>query len=322
MQLEGALVDNRTPPEYKMMSRALAEAQPGVTKFNPLSKIIAHDDFNTGAHGWVQLSGNYNGAGDLDSLEPQMSDFRPPQLSSCNFYDVGTHGAVSGTYALKLATRPVKGHTATAIRRLTMPTKGRVQLEAYFTYKSEARALDPDNAPPGDWDGNYHPSEDLFGAFTLGSDMDDGTRYHCVARYMNTTFDNKPDRRWYAPNVVEPTGKERFDGKVNYSKLDDFTSPDPNSWKPFSEPLDLCNNEVPTKVNWHYLRWQFDLATRTNVELQINDTIYDTSMVEVPLYTEKYRALNGLLNFYFSVRTHANVRNFLYIDSALISIDW
>lgn len=303
------------------MRRAVAEAAPGVSKFKPLSRIIAHDDFNSGTHGWTQLSGNYDAEGDLDSVEPQMSDFRPPQLSSCNFFDVGTHGAVSGTYALKMATRPQKGHTATAIRRLTMPVQGLVQLEAYFTYKAEARSPGIGNTGR-EWDGNYHPSEDLFGCFTLGSDMDDGTRYHCVARYMNTTMDNQPDRRWYAPTVTEPTGKERFDGKVAYDKLDDFTAPDPNDWKAFSDPQDLCFNEVPTKINWHYLRWQFDTRTRTNVELQVNDVVYDTSTVPVPLYTEKYRALNGLLNFYFSVRTHADVRNFLYVDSALVSIDW
>lgn len=309
-------------PTVQDLTRALAQSAPGITKFNPLGRIIAHDDFNSGTHGWTQLSGNYNSAGDLSSIEPQMSDFRPPQLSSCNFFDVGTHGAVSGTYALKLATRPVKGHTATAIRRLTMPIRGKVQLEAYFTYKSEARTGNTETGTEDRWDGNYHPSEDEFGCFTLGSDMDDGTRYHCVARYMNTDMSNEPVRQWYAPTVTEPTGKERFDGKVAHTKLDDFTAPDPSDWQPFGEPQELCNNEVPTKINWHYLRWQFDTESRTNVELQVNDRVYDTSTVAVPLYTEKYRALNGLLNFYFSVRTHCNVRNFLYIDSALISIDW
>ena len=34
-------------------------------------------------------------------------------------------------------------------------------------------------------------------------------------------------------------------------------------------------NEVPTKVNWHYLRWVIDTEARRNVELQLNDQIMD-----------------------------------------------
>lgn len=312
------------PTIGEQVGEALVRRDLRLSRFNPLPRILTYDDFNTGAHGWVELHGNYDARGDLDTVEPQMSDFRPPQLSSCTFFDVGTHGAVTGTYALKLATRPVRGHTATAIRRLTMSGRGRVQLETYFTYKAEANAAlsDAELAAFREWDGNFHPSEDQFGCFTLGSDMDDGTRYHSVARYLNTDFDNRPQRQWYAPTVTEPTGKERFDGKVAHTKLDDFTAPNPDDWKPFGEPQDLCYNEVPTKINWHYLRWQFDTSTRTNVELQVNERTFDLRGVPIPLYEEKYRALNGLLNLYLSVRTHANVRNFLYLDSVVISVDW
>ena len=35
----------------------------------------------------------------------------------------------------------------------------------------------------------------------------------------------------------------------------------------------LCSNEIPTKINWHYLRWRFDLQARRNVELQVNDRV-------------------------------------------------
>jgi hypothetical protein len=30
-----------------------------------------------------------------------MRDMRPPQISSCSFFDIGTHGSVDGTYALR-----------------------------------------------------------------------------------------------------------------------------------------------------------------------------------------------------------------------------
>jgi hypothetical protein len=42
----------------------------------------------------------------------------------------------------------------------------------------------------------------------------------------------------------------------------------------------------------------------------------------VPAYDERYGSLQDLLNFYVSVRTHTNVRNFLYLDAVVISVDW
>lgn len=307
--------------------QAIVAADPRLSRFNPLPRILTYDDFNTGTHGWTELIGNHNGEGSLDVIDDHMRDFRPPQLSSCTFFDVGTHGAMSGTYALKLATRPISGHTAVAIRRLTMASRGRVQLEAYFTYKTEAASEENQAASQpgaGIWDGNVHPSEQQFGAFTLGSDLcdPDGVRYHAVVRYQNTDLDNQFTRQWMYPVVPEPTPREHWEGKANLQYGDDFTAPNPEDWKPFGEPQVLCYNEVPTKVNWHYLRWQIDTGTRTNVELQVNDRTYGIRKLPVPPYGERYEALENLLNFYVSVRTHTNVRNFLFLDSALISVDW
>lgn len=76
----------RQDEQRTMLRRALSEAAPGVTKFNPLSRITAHDDFNSGTHGWVQLSGNYDAEGNLDSMEPQMSDFRPPLFGAFSLH--------------------------------------------------------------------------------------------------------------------------------------------------------------------------------------------------------------------------------------------
>src|SRR4029453_12462875 len=115
---------------------------------------------------WVELLGNYNGRADLDTVDDHMRDFRPPQLSSCSFFDVGTHGAMSGPYALKGAPPPLAGPPGAAIRRLTMAGRGPVQFETYFAYKAEA-ASEENNAAsqPGAavWDGNTHPSETQFG---------------------------------------------------------------------------------------------------------------------------------------------------------------
>jgi hypothetical protein len=310
------------------LRRALIAADPRLSKFNPLPRILAFDEFNTGTHGWTELIGNHDGYGNLDKVDVHMRDFRPPQLSSCDFFDIGTHGAMSGNYALKVATRPVTGHTAVAIRRLTMAQRGVVQFETYFTYKSEAATAETSLGDTfGDvaWDGNLHPSEAQFGAFTVATDLCDGEgiRYHCVARYQNTDLDNKLTRRWVYPVVPEPTPRDNLHNQENLSPTEDFTAPDPADWHAFDEdPQNLCYNEVPTKVNWHYLRWQFDTRTRTNIELQVNDRVMDMRRIPVPQYPDKYEGLENLLNFYVSVRTHSPVRNFLFLDSALISVDW
>jgi hypothetical protein len=309
------------------LRRTLLSTNPELARFNPLARILAYDQFDSGTHGWTELIGNHDGEGDLDTVDDHMRDFRPPQLSSCTFFDVGTHGAMSGTYALKLATRPVAGHTAVAIRRLTMAGRGLVQFETYFTYKAEAASAENGAAEQpgaGDWDGNIHPSEQQFGAFTVATDIcnTEGVRYHCVARYQNTDLENRFTRRWMYPVVPEPTPREHLEGKAKLGRYDDFTAPDPDDWQEFGEEQPFCYNEVPTKVNWHYLRWQIDTRLQRNVELQINDRVYDMRDVPVPPYAEKYDSLGNLLNFYVSTRTHTGVRNFLFLDSVLISVDW
>ncbi|MEQ4725996.1 DUF6772 family protein [Nonomuraea sp. B19D2] len=310
------------------LRRALIAADPKLSKFNPLPRILAFDEFNTGTHGWTELIGNHDGHGNLDTVDKHMRDFRPPQLSSCDFFDTGTHGAMSGTYALKVATRPVTGHTGVAIRRLTMAQRGIVQFETYFTYKSEAATAESslgNRFGEIEWDGNLHPSEAQFGCFTIATDLcdGDGVRYHTVMRYQNTDLDNKLTRRWVYPVVPEPTPRENLHNQDNLVATEDFTAPNPEDWHTLDEePQFLCYNEVPTKVNWHYLRWQFDTRSRTNVELQVNDRVMDLRDVPVPHYPDKYDGLENLLNFYVSVRTHSPVRNFLFLDSALISVDW
>ena len=311
------------------LSQAMLSADPRVARFNPLPRLIALDDFNSGLHGWTELIGNYNARGDLDSVTAHMVDFRPPQLSSATFFDVGTHGALSGTYSMKLATRPLAGHTAVAIRRLTMAQRGLVQLETHFAYKAEAHSEENQaarQAGTGSWDGNVHPSEQQFGAFTLGSDLcdPDGVRYHCVLRYQNTATDaGSFVRSWRYPLIPEPTPRDHLAGKIALTTTDDFTAPGAENWADLDDGIQsFCFNEVPTKINWHYLRWQIDTEARRNVELQVNDRLYDLSNVPVSPYEERYEALENLLNFYISVRTHTNVRNFLFLDSVLVSVDW
>ena len=103
-------------------TRAILNADPGLSRFDPLPRIIYHDDFNRGLRGWVELIGNYEDS--LDSMLPQFADMRPPMLSSGTHWDTGTHGAMQGTYALKLATRPRAGDISVSIKRVTWRHRG------------------------------------------------------------------------------------------------------------------------------------------------------------------------------------------------------
>lgn len=298
-----------------------------LSKYAPLPRILTFDDFNEGAHGWVELGGNYDGRGSLDSLNHHFRDMRPPQLSNANFFDVGTHGGMTGTYSMKLATRQFPGHTATAIRRLTMSGRGLLQIEAYLAWKVEANLSGGDEANSyGDitWDANSHPSEAQFGAFTVATDLcSDGIRYHNVMRFQNSDWDGHLVQKWMYPIIPEPTPHESFQGLHDYEYATDFTAPNPEDWRFVSEERQAtCYNEVPTKINWHYLRFLVDTESRSNVELQFNNTLLDLREVSVPPYAAHYESLENLLNFYFSVRTLAPHRNFLFLDSVVVSADW
>ncbi|MBI4891969.1 MAG: hypothetical protein HY821_15185, partial [Acidobacteria bacterium] len=126
-------------------------------RFNPLKRVLVYDDFDEGINGWAELVSNHNG--NLDELRPVLRDMRPAQLSNCTFFDTGTHGSMSGTYALKLATRARRFHTAASIKRLTFQKPGPVQFEMYFTFKAEQTFEAPDEK----WDVNASPSERNFG---------------------------------------------------------------------------------------------------------------------------------------------------------------
>ncbi len=294
-----------------------------LSKYNPLPRILSFDDFDEGAHGWCELVGNHNG--DLNELQPVFSDMRPPQLSTCTFFDLGTHGSMNGTYSLKLATRPRQFHQAVGIKRLTSPTNGRVQVETWFTYKAE-QTFGPNASEIRAWDGNYHPSEAQFGSFTIWNDICEGTdpgqRYMCALRYENTNEAGEFTQRWMYKTALHPTTRMLQGGTP--SAQNDVHVARPDQWAPVpGGNQQLCFNEVPTKVNWHYLRWQFDLASRQNIELQVNDLTMDLTSVPVPKYEDQgYWGINRLLNFCFDVRTTSNVRNFLCLDAVLISVDW
>ena len=65
----------------------------------------------------------------------------------------------------------------------------------------------------------------------------------------------------------------------------------------------------------------YKILGRRNVELQVNELTMDLRSLPVPVYEQGYRSLNHLLTLLVDVRTHKKVRNFLFIDSVLVSVD-
>ena len=116
------------------------QAHTTLSSFEPLQRLLFHDDFNDGLNGWGALIGNYEDR--VDAMLPEYMDMRPPMLSNLTMWDAGTSGAIGGAYALKLATRAKPGTFCTAIKQYTFRAWGPVRVEAIVTFKPEANELE------------------------------------------------------------------------------------------------------------------------------------------------------------------------------------
>ena len=83
-----------TEPEFV---QALRWAEPALSRFDPLPRIIAFDDFDRGFCGWTQLVGNYEHT--LDSMLPGYAQHSQAMLSTLSTWDFGSHGSFDGSYA-------------------------------------------------------------------------------------------------------------------------------------------------------------------------------------------------------------------------------
>jgi hypothetical protein len=306
-------------------------------KYNPLSRIICYDDFDHGLNGWVPLTPNLK-EDEIDYFPSQRRhiDWGAPMLSSATFGYVGTHGSMSGTYSMKVPTRPVaapseelpvRGSLGIAIKRLTIPAREPLRIEMYFALKAEQDR-------PG-------IGEEDIRAFGFTWDIqDDERRYFCGVRYMNSA-NGKLQQRWQYLKASEGTDEEwgemgesavgsasdRTMGKKVYIKRGlggehlgrryedgsgDGFAEIPDSYQP------LCYNETIDKINWQYFSFTMDLEKREYLELRCSDKVFDLSGIQ-PTIVDPYPRINQLLNPLFWVETDTNRRVFLFIDSIVIS---
>lgn len=285
------------------LRRDLLNANPELSRFDPLERILFYDDFDNGINGWTQLIGNYEHT--LDSILPEFQDLRPPMLSNLTMWDTGTAGSMSGTYALKLATRRRAGSLGVAIKRQTFRKRGKIQLECYLNIKPEANEL--------------KLSATDVRAFGVLFDVQDGKnpeyRWMPHLRYLNAENGQRIGKWQFKPQTrafhnIGTTGET-----VSHFHLG------PEGWVDVPGGTQtLCYNEIATKMNWSYLKLGIDLESRTFTGFQCDDHIFSGEGI-APIMIPYMPNLFCMLNTAFWVETDTDKAAFLYVDSVLLSAE-
>lgn len=279
----------------------------GLSRFDPLPRLIAYDDFDRGYCGWTQLVGNYENS--LDSMLPGYAQHSAPMLSTLGNWDFGSHGGVDGDYALKIATRPRAGAQNVAIKRLTFRKAGPIRLEAYVTFKPEANELSLSESDVRSFGFLF----DLQGSDTgpLGSQ-----RVMPHIRFLNAE-NGEHVQKWQFKRKAEP-----ILAIGNSNKTITHYHLAPEGWEDLpGGDQRLCYNEIPTKVNWHYIRFDFDLDAMQCTHFQCNDRVHDVSGFD-SLRIPAMKNLWCMLNLAFFAETDTDKRAFLYVDSVCLSGDF
>lgn len=286
--------------------RAVRLADPRLSRFDPLPRIISFDDFDRGFCGWTQLVGNYEDS--LDAMLPGYAQHSQPMLSTLGTWDFGSHGSADGSYALKVASRPRKGAQNVAIKRLTFRERSPIRVEFYFTFKPEASEMKLSETDVRSIGLLY----DLQG----GDQDSDNDRVMPHLRFLNA-LDGEHLQKWQFKRRTKSFHPIGSDNKtVSHYHLS------PEAWEDLPGGHQrLCYNEIPTKVNWHYACLDFDLATMRATAFRCNDRRFDLSACD-SIRIPAMRNLWCMLNLAFFVETDADKRAFLYLDSVCLSGDY
>lgn len=289
------------------LRRALRDADPALSKFDPLSRIISFDQFSRGHCGWSQLVGNYEGS--LDSMLPGYAQHSSAMLSTLAHWDAGSHGGIDSSYALKIATAPRPGAQNVAIKRLTFRKPGPIRFELYFTFKPEATEL------------KLSETDVRSIGFLFDLQAGDGAgagskRVMPHLRFLNAEKGEHLQKWQFKRHSTPFTPIGSDDKTVTHYHLS------PADWEDLPGGKQrLCYNEIPTKVNWTYLRFDFDLASMTASKFMCNDREFDLTgfdCIRIPAM----KNLWCMLNFCLFAETDTAKRAFLYVDSICISGDF
>jgi hypothetical protein len=274
---------------------------PGLSRFDPLPRILAFDDFDRGFCGWAQHQGNYEDS--LDRVLPGYAQLQAPMLSTLPAWDFGSHGGIDGGYALKFQTLPKAGARSCALKRLTFRNACPIRLEWYFTFKPEAREL--------------KLGETDVRAFGLLFDLQSGDRTTGGERVMpHIRFLNARDgqhvQKWQFKRAVEQaatlSNKTATHDHMADSNWEDLPGGDQK----------LCYNEIPTKINWHYGCIDVDLRGLRVTHFRINDRVHDMrGFAEMRM--PAWKNLWCMLNVLFFVETDVDKRAWAALDSVCLS---
>jgi hypothetical protein len=288
------------------LTQAMRLADPSLSRFDPLPRIIAFDDFDRGFCGWTQLVGNYEHT--LDVMLPGYAQHTQPMLSTLSTWDFGSHGAFDGSYALKVATRPRKGAQNVAVKRLTFRKRGPIRLEFYFTFKPEANELRLSETDVR--------SFCFFYDLQSGDSDGDAWRIMPHLRFLNAE-NGEHLQKWQFKRETTPLKALGTENKTltHYHLA-------PEGWEDLpGGQQKLCYNEIPTKINWHYVCFDFDLAAMQATGFRCNDRVFDVSAFE-PIRIQAMRNLWCMLNIGFLAETDTDKRAFAYVDSVCLSGDF
>lgn len=279
-------------------------ADPALSRFDPMRRIVTFDDFDRGFCGWTQLVGNYEHT--LDAMLPSYQQHTAPQLSTLAHWDAGSHFGVDGDYALKVQTRPLRGARNVAIKRLTFRKACPIRLEFYFTFKPEATELRLSETD----------IRSVGFLYDLQDPAEGGNRVMPHLRFLNA-LDGKHLQKWQYKDSTTPFKALGTEGKiVTHDHLSHA------GWKDLpGGGQKLCYNEIPTKVNWHYVRFDFDLAAMRMIDFQCNDRIWDMSGIG-SIVIPAMRNLWCMLNICFFAEADTDKRALLYVDSVCLSGDF
>ena len=281
-----------------MSSAHPIHADPRLSRYDPLSRVIYFDDFDSGMNGWTTLVGNYEDS--LETMTRSYARHTQPMLSQITHWDSGTHGSFDGTYALKIATRAVPGERNTAIKRVTFRKASKIRIETYFAFKPEANELKLSD-------------KDVRTVGLLFDLQDDKQRVMPHLRYLNT-LDGQRMHKWQYKKTTTPF---RAIGGRSETVTHDHLSP--QDWEDVpGAQQDLCYNEIPTKINWHYLRFDFDLDRMAWLGFQCNDQVFDCAQVD-SIKMPAMPNLSCMLNLVFFCESDTAKRTFFYLDSVLLS---
>lgn len=297
-----------------------------LSRYDPLDRLLAVNDFNAGIHGWQTLFPDYDGwedyPGRYEHVEPLKTildksrvdagmrvDRRiptgkrgVPMLSTLSTWDIGTQGTWNGCYALKIPTIARAGDKGLAVKRLTWPNGGLVRIETYFTYKAE-----PSDFRLGETDiRSFIVAFDAMDPHHIKREGKNPLRWWPAVRYHNAQ-DGALIQRWQM--------MLHGSGGVLDGPWDDL--PDGRQ--------DLGFNRSPTKYQWHYLRLTFDVDRHEYVDFHCYGQEFDVAgkqhIMDPPLVgwrssTDKCPALLALV---FGIEADTDKRCFLYLDSVVVS---